>query len=99
MLTGFVKGRGKTKSRDNRLPAHLGTRLDENRKGFAYSAISCQDHKPETILHFRWFFVTLEGNNTKISFFGRKNINHIPFPEYKFSEMWFQHLTIKTNTK
>ena len=53
MLTGFAKGRGKTKSRDNRLPAHLGTRLDENRKGFAYSAISCQDHKPETILHFR----------------------------------------------
>lgn len=53
MLTSFAKGRGKTKSRDNRLPAHLGTRLDENRKGFAYSAISYQDHKPETILNFR----------------------------------------------
>ena len=53
MLTSFAKGRGKTKSRDNRLPAHLGTRLDENRKGFTYSAISYQDHKPETILNFR----------------------------------------------
>ena len=53
MLTSFAKDRGKTKSRDNRLPAHLGTRLDENRKGFANSAISYQDRKPETILHFR----------------------------------------------
>ena len=44
-------------------------------------------------------FFNLEGNNTKISLYGRKNINHIPFPEFKVSEMWFQHLTTKTNTK